>query len=434
MCPNEKNNAATRHCLFYSILFFGWGYFVSTKKIFPYKLIVPTKTIIREFLSGHKGEKFDKRNNLIDNENEVWVLSPYPNGYNFAFTIVHDADYAYSKRLEPIFRVFNELGLKITATVFIKRASEEFEASNIKYLKSVNQRDRPFWGYRNVPLSEEEEKGFYKRIAALGHEIGMHTPSATSDTRETVIQSFERFKKVFGSYPKIYVEHWGEGNKETQGNEGANPQSPYYCTDLLNHYRCWVWAIPGGLAKPSHKKFYNILAVNGSPFSDYALKKFGIVNGFLRSGQYRHGDGDGFLEWYSRENIDALEKERGLALVYAHLDIKWLDKKTRKMRKKLEKRLHYLASKDGWFVPAGKILDRFKVMRNIFLSYNIRDKWLKVTNVNPFTVDKVTLISQENRWLKRIKGEVIKTNDDHEIILDSILPFETISFSIIPSK
>ena len=38
----------------------------------------------------------------------TWGISLYPDGYRFAFTIVHDADTAYSRRLAPLFDVFDE--------------------------------------------------------------------------------------------------------------------------------------------------------------------------------------------------------------------------------------------------------------------------------------------------------------------------------------
>ena len=166
----------------------------------------------------------------------------------------------------------------------------------------------------------------------------MHTPSPTSDTRQQIIEAFEKFKEIFGYYPKVYVEHWRLGNKETQSNKGANPRSPYYCTDILNRYGCWVWVDgPGALANQRSEKFYDVLAVNGTPFSEFAQKRYGIIKGFVRTGKWKHADGDGFLQWYSKANIDSLEKERGLALVYTHLDRKWIDPKTRQTRESIKK-------------------------------------------------------------------------------------------------
>ena len=87
---------------------------------------------------------------------EIWSLSPYPDGRNFAFTIIHDADDSYSKRLAALFDTFDELGLKITVTAFVQHGNFEFETANQKY----------------------SECRFYKRLAASGHEIRMHTPQA----------------------------------------------------------------------------------------------------------------------------------------------------------------------------------------------------------------------------------------------------------------
>ena len=62
------------------------------------------KTVLN-FQSEHTGQ-------------QPWTLSAYPHGRDFAFTIIHDADDAYSKRLALLFDTFDELGLKVTTTSF----------------------------------------------------------------------------------------------------------------------------------------------------------------------------------------------------------------------------------------------------------------------------------------------------------------------------
>jgi hypothetical protein len=48
-----------------------------------------------------------------------WRLSPYPDGHPFAFTIVHDADSACSKRLAPLFAAFDALRFKLCGMPFV---------------------------------------------------------------------------------------------------------------------------------------------------------------------------------------------------------------------------------------------------------------------------------------------------------------------------
>ena len=375
------------------------------------------------------------------NENQVeahWLASPWPDGHDFAFTIVHDPDHAYSKRLSPLFRAFDDFGMKITAAVFIYPPEsgdpgyKEFSKGEKERLEAVADRDQEFWGPSNVPLTDKSECLFYKDLAARGHEIGMHTPSPISDNREKVIKAFEYFKNIFGSYPKVYVDHWPGGNKETQSNEGADPTSAYYCTDILNQYGSWIWADIAGLPWHEKEEFYDVLASNGTPFNEKLRKECGILKGFVRTGKYKQGDGDGFLEWYTETNIDSLKRNRGLALVYAHLEQKWLDPNTKEMRSAISNRLEYLVSKDGWFVPAGQILDRYEVMNQVFLSYN--ERWLKVINNNPFPVEGVTLLMPQDQRCDLVtkSGVKLKPNQDNEIVIDRLSPFETLSILFQP--
>ena len=365
----------------------------------------------------------------ITSNNVTWSISPYPNDHNFAFTIINDVDGGYSKRLAPLFDTFDNLGLRITTTAFCFTINPDHEKHDQDNLNEHGRQSPEFFGPENVPLTVDSERLFYKQLSKRGHEIGMHSPSRGSDTRQQLKQGFEYFRGIFGSYPKIYVEHDCRNNKEAQSNEGADPSSAFYCTDLLNQYGSWIW-IDGAcaLTDQRHEKFYDILAADGSPFNEFARKTYGIVKGFIRSGKWENSTGEGFLQWYSKANIDDLEKNRGLALVYTHLDRRWLDRETRRMREPIRQRLEYLVSKDGWFVPASVILDRFQAMKNIFISYN--EKHLKVINANSITVEGFTLISHKNQILV-YNSSVFRPNKEKEIIIGTLKPFETKAFNII---
>lgn len=358
-----------------------------------------------------------------------WSISLFPDGHTFAFTIIHDADSAYSRRLSPLFDVFDEFGLKITVTAFVFWADWAKNGDIWLEWNKTACDDDTFFAPIAVPLVDEEECKFYKHLAARGHEIGMHTPSDTSDTRQDIIRAFEYFAEIFGHYPKVYVEHSGSNNKEAQANEGSDRGSIYYNTDLLNDYGSWVWIDDQcGVADTRYKPFYDILAFNGSPFYTFAAEKYGIAKAFLRTGRWKEGNGDGFLAWYSEANIDALEKNRGLALVYTHLDSKWLDTETRKMRDAIKNRLRYLASKNGWFVSAGKILDRVHAAYKIKLDCN--HECLKIVNTGSERFEGLTVISHMGRSLARI-GETLKPGRHGEIVLGTIHPGESLWFKIV---
>jgi hypothetical protein len=278
----------------------------------------------------------------------------YPPGYRFAFTIVHDADSAYSGRLAPLFDVFDDLGLRITASAFAFWANWARGGDIWTEWRNSSLFTAPV----AVPLCDPAEQRFYQDLSARGHEVALHTPSDTSNTTEEVEQAFELFHEVFGHHASVYVEHSARSNKDAQSNEGANPDSPYYCRDVLLRYDPWVWVDgTGALRDNSDGKFFEI-PPGVSPLNPHANERYGLSKAFMRTGRWARADGDGFLECYSEENIDTLERDGGIALVYTHLDYRWLDPATRRMRRDIEARLRYLAAKPGWFVPAREILDR----------------------------------------------------------------------------
>lgn len=358
---------------------------------------------------------------------DEWTLSRYPPGYKFAFTIVHDADSAYSERLRPLFEVFDQLGLKLTVTVFTSWADWAHEGAIWDQWRATTDRQHAFFAPKAVPLSDQAEQEFYKQLAARGHEIGLHSPSDTSDQRERVRTAFEYFKEVFGYYPVVYVEHSAKTNKDALANLGADPTSPYYCVDLLKQYGSWLWIDDAsGLPAPQDERYYQI-PPSRSPFNTVAAQRFGISKVFMRTGRWAQADGDGFLEWYSQEHIDALEQDGGIALVYMHLDAHWLDPYTRKMRAPLEDRLRYLSSKAGWFAPAGEILDRVCAVEGIRLSCN--GAALHVENTNAQRVESLVIVSHARKSLVR-DGRILQPDATNQIVIESVGPLEKLVFGV----
>jgi hypothetical protein len=359
---------------------------------------------------------------------EPWEVSLYPDGYDFAFTIVHDADSAYSRRLAPLFEAFDDLSFKFTVTVFPFWADWADKGRIWSHWHRLEAPDREFFAPKAVPLVDASEREFYKTLAARGHEIGMHSASDTSDTRNDVMRAFEYFRQVFGAHPSVYVEHSAPSNKEAQANEGANPRSIYYTTDLLNRYGSWVWVDgPGGLPDQNRDSFYDVIAANGSPFNGLAVARYGIKKAFMRTGRWKEAGGDGFLQWYSEANIDSLARNGGLALVYTHLDSRWLDPETRKLRGAIQSRLRYIASKPGWFVPAGTILRRVETVRRLTLRYDPNS--LTITNATRERIDGLTLISNGGKSLRR--ADKVWRPSRGKIVLGTIRPAETLSFTIM---
>jgi hypothetical protein len=257
------------------------------------------------FLTGiSKAEKRSGRETAALMKAADWRLSLYPSGHTFAFTIVHDADSAYSRRLAPLLEEFDALNIKITVTAFVFWADWANEGKIWSRWNGIQDPGERFLAPKAVPLVDDTEREFYLNIAARGHEIGMHTPSDTSDTTDRLRRAFEYFVQIFGHPPSVYVEHSTESNKETLENEGANPRSRYYSLGILGLYRPWVWVDgPLGLPRAGEPKYYDLVASKGAPFSDQSSKRYGFDKIFMRTGKWQLADVDGFLEEYdSRSN------------------------------------------------------------------------------------------------------------------------------------
>ena len=70
-----------------------------------------------------------------------------------------------------------------------------------------------------------------------------------------------------------------------------------------------------------------------------------------------------FDELLSSENLDRLEDEGGVCLVYVHLGGGGFVRDGR-VDPRFEERIRDLASRDGWFVPAAEILDHLRATSN----------------------------------------------------------------------
>jgi hypothetical protein len=356
-----------------------------------------------------------------------WRISPYPDGKRFGFTIVHDADSAYSKRLAPIIDAFDGIGLRITVTVFPFWAAWGHPVRSWQEWRATD----PFFAPIAVPLEDEAERDFYLDVAARGHEIGMHTPSETSSRREDVVRAFDLFQSIFGHPPRVYVEHSPGNNLDAQARCGSDSASPYFNTDLLNESGCWIWVCDPETSFPRYHHRngrLNVLSDDGEPFCPRACEKFGIARAFLRS-PTTPADGNGFLSTFTEAAFDKLEADRGLALVYTHLAMDWLDPETRALRADIFDRLTGLAKRNVWFAPACVILDRFAALKNVELRSTPTK--LELSNHADTVIDGLTVIAPAGKTLAEA-GRRLQPREDGHLVVGELGPRARRSFEIVP--
>jgi hypothetical protein len=119
----------------------------------------------------------------------------FPHGKRFAFTVIDDTDVATVQNVAPVYALLERLGMRATKTVWTMPCTE---------------------GSRNFStsqtLEEAEYRAFVVDLQRRGFEIASHGATMESSTRERTAAGLERFRAVFGAYPRVHANH--AGNRE----------------------------------------------------------------------------------------------------------------------------------------------------------------------------------------------------------------------------
>jgi hypothetical protein len=296
----------------------------------------------------------------------------WPEGKDFAFTIVDDTDHATIERIKPIYDLLHKLKLKTTKTVWT------FPHENSQYKDTQT-------------LEDEEYLGFIKRLIDNGFEIASHGAKGNSSKRETTIKAFESFYEKLGFYPRMHVNH--AQNKENlywsfnrlfniqkllhntgikkyskRGiGYGAVENSDYFWGDLsLKH----IDYVRSG-------NFRNINTLNVDRDMPYNEKRFPYVNAWFSGSD--GSDYRSFIDLLSESNQTKLIKENGLCIVNTHLGVDGFLNQNGEPTNELVDVLSSMSTKNGWFVPASEILDYLKVKKGLSQVNSFRH-WYKTRN------------------------------------------------------
>lgn len=272
----------------------------------------------------------------------------FPSGKKFAFTIVDDTDLATLERVKPLYDVLYQYGLRTTKTVWVLKSND--------LAHPPNQGDT---------LQDAAYREYMLELQRRGFEIALHGVRGGSSARQDIIEGLELFKQILGHYPILHVNHslnrdnvyWGEHRwsfplfqwsyalTTTHQFLGHDQTSQYFWGDLVKERIRYV--------NQFTYSDINLLAVN--PSMPYRLSDKPYVNFWFPTA---NGDTiNGFESLLRKENLDKLEREGGVCLVYAHLGAGSFNTKDGRAHPKFEARLKDLASREGWFVPASEILD-----------------------------------------------------------------------------
>lgn len=361
-------------------------------------------------------------------EHKRIYVSPYPNGLNFAFTITDDPDGAKLDKIEPIYGLLDRLGFKTTIACWMYKP-QDLQGMPTPEEQTISE-----------TIDNQKYLEFIKIYRKKGFEIALHTVTAGNDVREVTTEGYEKFKAEFGEYPKINIMHsknreniyWGRGLFKNSLMRmlvslydrtffsGEDPSSPYFwgdiCRDKTRYVRLW------GTSDINTLKFNPSMPYH-DPSKSYVNYWFSFSDGY--NGKY-------FKRLLSVKNIDKLIKERGACIVYTHFAAGFCKKQlngTYILDEDIKNELEYLSKqKEGWFVPAGILLDRLSEIKNIQVTRS--GDVIRLKNLNDKSVDAITLVSAPNISYKEDGGIEMNANEEGEIILAGLKPQEVKAITI----
>lgn len=274
----------------------------------------------------------------------------WPEGRRFAFTVFDDTDLSRPGNFEPVYELLDELGMRTTKSVWPAtgpgleaRGAEGSTCDDPEYLQYV--------------------LGLQKR----GFEIGYHNSYHTGLRRAQIKTALDRFRDIFGHDPKTMSNHamslegiyWGEARlspplstayrlawarNRAQVHQGHVESSPYFwgdlCKERIRYVRNFVFSQPDTLG--------------ACPWMPYHDKARPYVNAWYAATHAQHCSH--FLEVLSEKRQDELEASGGACIIYTHFAANFVDD-AGQLHPQARRLLKRLASKGGWFVPVGTLLD-----------------------------------------------------------------------------
>ena len=269
----------------------------------------------------------------------------WPNGKDFAFTIVDDTDNGTIENLKPVYDFLYANGFKTTKTVW-----------------SFPSRNR----YKGDCLQNEEYASFVKDLKQKGFEIGFHNAGSGKYLRHEIIEGLEKFKQVLGNYPSLHINHgfnpdnlyWGykrygkilgfffkHFSKGKRDFFGDDSESEVFWGDHAKKHIKYI----------RNRVFNGINTLNFDPKMPYQEKEKQLYSNYWFSSSDGHTVHE-LNHLLSAENIETLKNENGLCIVYTHFASYFVNNKG-ELNPEFQEKMGKLASENGWFATTTEILD-----------------------------------------------------------------------------
>jgi hypothetical protein len=272
----------------------------------------------------------------------------WPEGKRFAFTAFDDPD-ACTEQTRTVYEFLADLGLRTTMGVWP--------------LAPMRERNSP-----GETCGEPGYRAYAQRLQSMGFEIGYHNAAPHSCTRDEILLSFEHFREYFGDWPTSAANHynadalyWGSARFHglsrtaydlvTLGRlrnrfHGHIETSPYFWGDLCRkHIRYFRNLV-----------FREINTLKACPYQPYSNPERPYVNAWFCSAEGT--DCPAYVRTISEANLDRLEEEGGMCIMYTHFGKGFLE--NGKLNPEFKRLMTSVSRRNGWFAPVTTVLDHLR--------------------------------------------------------------------------
>ena len=282
-------------------------------------------------------------------------MSRFPDNKRFAFSVFDDTDFCTLEKIEPVYRLFAELGIHTTKSVW-----------SLPTVASA-----PIGG---VSLQDKAYLNFVLWLQNEGFEIGLHNVQNDDATREVTQRGLEEFRKLIGQYPRTHCNH------------GNNRENMYWGAQRLN---TWMLRLGYNLATRLARRNYFKGHLKDSPYfwGDICKERISYVRNFtfdeinldrinptmpyhdLRKPYvnlwFSSSEGrrvESFCKMLCEKNQDRLEAEGGVCIIYTHFASGFC--KNGVLHPEFARLMRRLSKANGWFVPVATLLDHLQKSRD----------------------------------------------------------------------
>lgn len=234
----------------------------------------------------------------------------FPNNKKFIFTIIDDTDDAELEKIKPVYDILYNAGLRTTKTIWV------YPVRDLKYSKGDS-------------LQNKNYLDFVKELISRGFEIGLHNVGSGNYERNEIVNGLEEYKQLLGDYPNIHVNHSYNKDNIYCGPKRFSFPFNVIVKNLYSKYSQFEGDIPtsnffwGDIHKKiiKYSRNYEIDDINTlkvNPFMPYRDKAYEKYCNYWYSSTFAPNQWV-FNKIVTKKNIDRLESEGGVCILYTHL-------------------------------------------------------------------------------------------------------------------